>query len=83
MATIAESLAEWAHGYVPDADDLALAQRSLLDTVAVTLAAREHPVRTIAAELPDTARWAAVGLASTVCSVVMTGMLRRESSSRM
>jgi 2-methylcitrate dehydratase PrpD len=58
---IAEALAEWAHSYAPDADDLALAQRSLLDTLAVTLAARDHEMRTIAAELPDAARWAALG----------------------
>ncbi|MFE6806112.1 MmgE/PrpD family protein [Streptomyces sp. NPDC057681] len=61
MPAIAESLAEWAYGYEPDAEDLALARRSLLDTVAVTLAARDHPVSTLAAELPDAARWAAVG----------------------
>ncbi|MFD0111798.1 MmgE/PrpD family protein [Streptomyces sp. NPDC058320] len=61
MPAIAESLAEWAYGYEPDAEDLALARRSLLDTVAVTLAARDHPVSALAAELPDAARWAAVG----------------------
>ncbi|MEV8546853.1 MmgE/PrpD family protein [Streptomyces sp. NPDC051572] len=61
MAAVAESLAEWAFGYEPDGADLALARRSLLDTVAVTLAARGHPVRTLAASLPDAARWAAVG----------------------
>lgn len=56
--TTAEHLAQWGHGYRPDADDLALAQRSLVDTAAVALAAREHPLRAIAAELPDAARWA-------------------------
>ncbi|MFF1730484.1 MmgE/PrpD family protein [Streptomyces sp. NPDC058247] len=61
MPAIAESLAEWAYGYEPDAEDLALARRSLLDTLAVTLAARDHPVSARAAELPDAARWAAVG----------------------
>ncbi|MER5183340.1 MmgE/PrpD family protein [Streptomyces sp. NPDC002896] len=61
MAAIAESLAEWAHGYDPDDGDLVLARRSLLDTVAVMLAARDHPVRALAASLPDAARWAAVG----------------------
>lgn len=61
MAVIAESLADWAYGHQPDAADLALARRSLLDTVAVALAARDHPLRALAAELPDTARWAAVG----------------------
>ncbi|MEU6663848.1 MmgE/PrpD family protein [Streptomyces sp. NPDC046821] len=61
MPAIAETLAEWAYGFEPDADDLALARRSLLDTVAVTLAGRGHPVSALAAELPDAARWAAVG----------------------
>jgi 2-methylcitrate dehydratase PrpD len=61
MPAIAESLAEWAYGYEPGAEDLALARRSLLDTVAVTLAARDHPVSALAAELPDAARWATVG----------------------
>lgn len=61
MSTSTESLAAWAHGYVPDATDLALAQRSLVDTVAVTLAARDHPVRQLAGQLPEAARWATVG----------------------
>ncbi|MCM2393394.1 MmgE/PrpD family protein [Streptomyces albipurpureus] len=61
MVTIAESLAQWAHGYRPDAADLALAERSLLDTLAAALAAREHDVATLASVLPDAARWAAVG----------------------
>jgi 2-methylcitrate dehydratase PrpD len=61
MTAIAESLAEWAYGYRPDDAELASARRSLLDTVAVTLAARDHPVRTLAASLPDAARWATVG----------------------
>ncbi|MQA04568.1 MAG: 2-methylcitrate dehydratase [Streptosporangiales bacterium] len=61
MVSITDTLASWAHDYVPDTDDLALAHRSLVDTVGVTLAARDHPVRTIAAQLPEVARWAAVG----------------------
>ncbi len=44
MTSIASALAEWAHDLEPTGEDLALADRSLLDTVAVTLAAREHPV---------------------------------------
>ncbi|HLI38925.1 MAG TPA: MmgE/PrpD family protein, partial [Streptosporangiaceae bacterium] len=59
--TVAESLARWADSYVPGSRDLALAQRSLLDTVAVTLAARGHPLRQMTAGLPDAARWAALG----------------------
>lgn len=61
MDTLAESLAHWAVGLAPSSEDLALAQRALIDTAAVTLAAREHPLRAIADELPSAARWAAVG----------------------
>lgn len=60
MGTLADSLAHWADELTPGADDLALAQRSLTDTAAVALAAREHPVSGLAAELPDAARWSAV-----------------------
>ncbi|MFE0425314.1 MmgE/PrpD family protein, partial [Streptomyces sp. NPDC058953] len=59
--TTAENLARWAWSYEPDGDDLALAERSLRDTLAVTLAARGHEVAALAAPLPDAARWAAVG----------------------
>ena len=41
--TLAGELVDWAVRYTPDPDDTALAQRSLLHTLAVTLAAREHP----------------------------------------
>ncbi|MGW8762915.1 MmgE/PrpD family protein [Streptomyces sp. NPDC055815] len=61
MAVTADILAHWAHSYRPDADDLALAERSLLDTLAVTLAARDHELASLVASLPDAARWAAVG----------------------
>ncbi|MFF8955397.1 MmgE/PrpD family protein [Streptomyces sp. NPDC014894] len=57
----AEALARWAWSYEPDADDLALADRSLRDTLAVTLAARGHEVAALAAALPEAARWASVG----------------------
>lgn len=59
--TAARSLAEWAHDHAGDADDLALAERSLTDTLAVTLAARDHPIGAIAAGLPTGARWATLG----------------------
>lgn len=61
MPTVAERLARWAFSYRPGTDDLALAERSLRDTLAVTLAARDHDVAALAAQLPDAARWAAVG----------------------
>jgi len=59
MGTLADSLAAWASELHPDAADRELAQRSLTDTAAVALAAREHPVTGIAAGLPEAARWAA------------------------
>jgi 2-methylcitrate dehydratase PrpD len=58
---LAGTLADWAVRYTPDAADTALAQRSLVDTLAVTLAAREHPVRPVADTLPDAARWSVLG----------------------
>ncbi len=59
--TLAESLARWAIELDPGPEDLALAQRALIDTAAVTLAARKHPLRIVAEELPEAARWATVG----------------------
>ena len=59
MGSLAVALAEWAHGLTPCPADLDLAGRSLLDTVAVALAARDHPVTRLAAQLPEGARWAA------------------------
>src|ERR1700758_325067 len=58
MTSTASVLAHWAHDLEPTAADLGLADRSLLDTVAVTLAAREHPVTKIAASLSEAGRWA-------------------------
>jgi 2-methylcitrate dehydratase PrpD len=56
----ARRLAEWAVALEPTADDLALADRALLDTVAVALAARPDPVVEISRSLPEPARWAAL-----------------------
>ncbi|HEY2578143.1 MAG TPA: MmgE/PrpD family protein [Streptosporangiaceae bacterium] len=58
MTALAVTLAEWAHGLRPGQPDLELAGRSLRDTVAVALAARDHPVTSLAAQLPEGARWA-------------------------
>jgi 2-methylcitrate dehydratase PrpD len=60
-ASLALRLAEWAHDLQPSRGDLELARRSLLDTVAVALAARDHPVTALASELPEGARWAVAG----------------------
>ena len=54
-------LADWAEQFEPDASDEALAHRSLVDTVAVTLAAAGDPVAALTADLPEPLRWAAVG----------------------
>jgi 2-methylcitrate dehydratase PrpD len=61
MTDTASALAQWAHDLAPTRDDLALADRSLLDTVAVTLAARDHPVTKVAACLTEAGRWATAG----------------------
>lgn len=61
MASIAVDLAEWATSLAPTDDDLTLADRSLLDTVAVAVAGREERVVAAAAGLPDAARWATAG----------------------
>ena len=61
MTSVAVTLARWAAQLEPEPGDLELADRSLLDTVAVTLAARDHRVTRLAAALPDGARWAVAG----------------------
>jgi 2-methylcitrate dehydratase PrpD len=59
--SLAGTLAEWAVQLVPTAGDLELAERALLDTMAVTLAARQHPLAGVAGGLGDAARWASIG----------------------
>jgi 2-methylcitrate dehydratase PrpD len=61
VGSLAVALAGWAHGLRPTREDLELADRSLLDTVAVALAARDHPVTGLAAALSEPARWAVAG----------------------
>jgi 2-methylcitrate dehydratase PrpD len=61
LTSAAVDLARWAERFEPEPGDLELADRSLLDTVAVTLAARDHRVTRLAASLPDGARWAVAG----------------------
>jgi 2-methylcitrate dehydratase PrpD len=61
MTPIAVRLARWACDLEPAAGDAALARRSLLDTMAVAIAARDHPVTHLAAGLPEGARWAVAG----------------------
>ena len=54
----AHALAQWAVAFEPTHDDLALADRSLTDTVAVALAARTHPIRRVTTSLSEVAQWA-------------------------
>src|SRR5579875_2718452 len=61
MSMFAEALAGWAASFRPGPTDLELADRALADTVAVTLAARDHPVARLAGGLPDGPRWAGTG----------------------
>src|SRR5437588_85537 len=49
IRTSADRLAAWAAGFEPTEDDLALAHRSLVDTVAVAVAGRGEAVTRIAA----------------------------------
>lgn len=61
MSHLALDLARWATELTPTSDDLALADRSLVDTLAVTAGARRSPLAPIVADLPEAARWAALG----------------------
>ena len=61
MTPAAIALARWAADLEPEPGDLELADRSLLDTVAVALAARHHRVTRLAVSLPEGARWAVAG----------------------
>lgn len=58
MTGMAARLAGWTDSLHPGADDLALAQRALVDTVAVALAARDEPILPVARELGEAGRWA-------------------------
>jgi 2-methylcitrate dehydratase PrpD len=58
VTSLAADLAGWAADLVPTAEDLDLAQRSLVDTVAVAVAARDEPAVHVAATLSEAARWA-------------------------
>lgn len=52
-------LAEWAVALSPTRHDLALADRALLDTVSVGIAARTHHILKVGAVLGEAGRWAA------------------------
>ncbi len=56
--SLAGRLARWARDLEPTEEDLALADRSLVDTVAVALAGRDHRVTQLAETMPEGPRWA-------------------------
>jgi 2-methylcitrate dehydratase PrpD len=58
-SSVATALARWALDLTPTEEDLALADRALLDTVAVGVAAREHRILRVGAGMGQAARWAA------------------------
>ena len=58
---VARRLAGWAAGLAPTPEDLALATRSLRDTLAVTIAARDDDIRAVVADSPEPLRWASIG----------------------
>ncbi|MDP9437071.1 MAG: MmgE/PrpD family protein, partial [Actinomycetota bacterium] len=61
MPHLAAELARWAVDLTPAPEDLALADRALLDTLAVAVGARRDPLVEVARDLPEAARWAALG----------------------
>ena len=61
MTSIAEDLATWAVDFKPTTQDVELAQRSLLDTIAVTIAARNEPIARVVSDLSEATRWAVLG----------------------
>jgi 2-methylcitrate dehydratase PrpD len=56
--SVAGELARWAAALEPTEDDLALADRALVDTIATASGARRHAVRRLLGELPQPAAWA-------------------------
>ena len=77
MTSVADELARWAVTLQPSADDLALADRALLDTVAVATAARDHPIRELLGEVPECGAW------STLAHVLDFDDLHMESTAHL
>jgi 2-methylcitrate dehydratase PrpD len=75
MTPVADQLARWATAFDPSPEDLALADRALLDTVAVATAAREHPIGELLGDVPEAAAW------STLAHVLDFDDLHMESTS--
>jgi 2-methylcitrate dehydratase PrpD len=77
MTSVADRLARWATTLRPSEADLALADRALLDTVAVATAARDHPIRELLGELPECGAW------STLAHVLDFDDLHMESTAHL
>jgi 2-methylcitrate dehydratase PrpD len=75
--SIADELARWAVALEPTPGDLALADRGLLDTVAVATAARDDPIRGLLGELTECAAW------STLAHVLDFDDLHTESTAHL
>lgn len=56
--SIANDLAQWAVNLQPSSEDMDLAARSLLDTVAVTIAGRNQSATKLSKELTEGGHWA-------------------------
>ena len=52
------TLAAWASGYIPTTEDLELADRSLVDTLAAAIAGRDEPTVRRGASLTEPGMWA-------------------------
>jgi 2-methylcitrate dehydratase PrpD len=77
MTSVADRLARWAVTLQPSADDLALSDRALLDTVAVATAARDHPIRELLGEMRECGAW------STLAHVLDFDDLHMESTAHL
>jgi len=61
VSTIAVDLAHWVAELQPSVEDLELADRSMLDTLACTVAAADAPIADAIEALSESARWATLG----------------------
>jgi 2-methylcitrate dehydratase PrpD len=61
MIDTASRLATWALGLRPTTDEFGLADRALIDTTAVAVAALREPVAALVTDTPIAARWATIG----------------------
>lgn len=60
MTDTAIRLAAWAHTFTPSPIEVDLANRALLDTVSVAVAALDEPIVDLLGDAPPAARWATI-----------------------